>query len=60
MFEEFGMIEIIDGATTIPKWEKHQNIDGLERLGNKLGNVLLVIDKTKSTNYRRATTRFRL
>ena len=32
MFEEFGMIEIIDGAITIPKWEKHQNIDGLEKI----------------------------
>ena len=27
-----GMIEIIDGAITIPKWEKHQNIDGLEKI----------------------------
>ena len=26
MFEEFGMIEIIDGAITIPNGEKHQNI----------------------------------
>lgn len=50
MFEEFGMIEIIDGAITIPKWEKHQNIDGIERLENKQGNVLLAIDKNKSTN----------
>ena len=32
MFEEFSMIEIIDGAITIPKWEKHQNIDGLEKI----------------------------
>ena len=32
LFEEFGMIEIIDGAITIPKWEKHQNIDGLEKI----------------------------
>lgn len=32
LFEEYGMIEIIDGAICIPKWEKHQNIDGLERI----------------------------
>ena len=32
MFEEFGMIEIIDGAITIPKWEEHENIDGLEKI----------------------------
>ena len=31
-FEEFGMIEIIDGVITIPNWEKHQNIDSLEKI----------------------------
>lgn len=30
-FEQFGMIAFVDGAVTIPKWEKHQNIDGLEK-----------------------------
>ena len=29
-FEEFGMIEIIDGVITIPNWGKHQNLDQLE------------------------------
>ena len=29
-FEEFGMIEIIDGAVTIPNWGKHQNLDKIE------------------------------
>ena len=29
-FEEFGMIEIIDDAVTIPNWGKHQNIDSIE------------------------------
>ena len=24
-FEQFGMVEIIDGVITIPNWEKHQN-----------------------------------
>ncbi len=31
-FENFGMIEIIDDVITIPNWEKHQNIDGLEKI----------------------------
>ena len=29
-FEEFGMIEIIDGVITIPNWGKHQNLEQLE------------------------------
>ena len=29
-FQQFGMIEIIDGVITIPNWEKHQNLDKLE------------------------------
>ena len=32
VFEQYGMIEIVDGAITIPNWEKHQNIDKLEKL----------------------------
>lgn len=31
VFEQYGMIEIIDGTITIPNWEKHQNLDALER-----------------------------
>ena len=29
-FEQFGMIQIIDGVITIPNWGKHQNLDQLE------------------------------
>ena len=29
-FEQFGMIEVIDGVITIPNWGKHQNLDQLE------------------------------
>ena len=29
-FEQFGMIEIIDGVITIPNWGKHQTLDQLE------------------------------
>ena len=30
-FEQFGMIEVVDGVITIPNWCKHQNLDALER-----------------------------
>jgi predicted phage replisome organizer len=29
-FEQFGMIEIIDGVITIPNWGKHQNLEQME------------------------------
>ena len=29
-FEDFGMIEIINGTVTIPNWGKHQNFDKIE------------------------------
>ena len=31
-FSQFGMVELIDGVITIPNWEKHQNIDQLEKI----------------------------
>lgn len=31
-FERFGMIEIVNDTITIPNWEKHQNIEGMERI----------------------------
>ena len=31
-FEQFGMIEIIQGVITIPNWGKHQNLEGIERV----------------------------
>lgn len=30
-FEQFGMIEIVDGVITIPKWNKHQTLDSYEK-----------------------------
>ena len=30
IFESFGMIEIVEGAITIPNWSKHQNMDAIE------------------------------
>ena len=31
-FEKFGMVEKIDGVIMLPNWEKHQNIDGMEKI----------------------------
>lgn len=31
-FESFGMVEIINNAYTIPNWEKHQNVEGMEKI----------------------------
>lgn len=31
-FEQFGMVEILNGAICIPNWGKHQNIDGIEKV----------------------------
>lgn len=30
-FEEFGMVEIVDGVITIPNWGKHQTLDAYEK-----------------------------
>jgi predicted phage replisome organizer len=30
-FEDFGMIEIIDGVVAIPNWNKHQTLDAYEK-----------------------------
>ena len=30
-FEQFGMIELIDGVITIPNWNKHQTLDAYEK-----------------------------
>jgi predicted phage replisome organizer len=31
-FEAFGMIEIVDDVIMLSNWEKHQNIDGMEKI----------------------------
>ncbi len=30
-FEQFGMVEIVDGVITIPNWNKHQTLDAYEK-----------------------------
>ncbi len=38
VFEQFGMVEIIDGVITLPNWEKHQNVDGMEKIKEQTRN----------------------
>ena len=40
IFEDFGMIEIIDGVITIPKWCKHQSLDRLEKRNEYMKNYM--------------------
>ena len=37
-FSRFGMIEIIDGVITIPNWEKHQQVEGLDKIREQTRN----------------------
>ncbi|KXT90770.1 phage replisome organizer N-terminal domain-containing protein [Streptococcus mitis] len=38
IFERFGMIEVIEGVITLPNWEKHQNVDGMEKIKEQTRN----------------------
>jgi uncharacterized phage protein (TIGR02220 family)/predicted phage replisome organizer len=39
-FEQFGMIEIIDGVITIPNWGKHQSLDQMENRKEFMRNYM--------------------
>lgn len=39
-FEEFGMIELIDGVITIPNWGKHQSLDQMENKKQYMRNYM--------------------
>ena len=39
-FEQFGMIELIDGVITIPNWGKHQNLDQLQTKKEYMKNYM--------------------
>ena len=39
-FEQFGMIEVIDGVITIPNWGKHQSLDQLESKKEYMRNYM--------------------
>lgn len=46
LFEEYGMIEIIEDVITIPNWSKHQSLNSLESKREK--------DRTRQAQYRAA------
>lgn len=39
-FQQFGMVEIIDGVITIPNWGKHQSLDQLESKKEYMRNYM--------------------
>lgn len=39
-FEQFQMVEIVDGVITIPNWGKHQNLDQLESKKEYMRNYM--------------------
>ena len=39
-FEQFGMVELVDGVITIPNWGKHQNLDQLESKKEYMRNYM--------------------
>jgi uncharacterized phage protein (TIGR02220 family)/predicted phage replisome organizer len=39
-FEQFGMIEVVDGVITIPNWGKHQSLDQLESKKEYMRNYM--------------------
>jgi predicted phage replisome organizer len=39
-FEQFGMIELIDGVITIPNWGKHQSLDQMESKKQYMRNYM--------------------
>lgn len=45
VFENFGMVEKIDGVIMLPNWEKHQNIDGMEKIKEQ--------NRNRSARYRK-------
>lgn len=49
IFEEYGMIAVIDGIITIPNWEKHQNTEKLNKIREQT--------KKRVTEYRKNALR---
>ena len=39
-FEEFGMIEVVNEAVTIPNWSKHQTLDQIENRNEYMKNYM--------------------
>ena len=40
VFEQYGMVEIINNVVTIPNWSKHQNFDKLEKKTEYMKNYM--------------------
>lgn len=40
VFEQFGMVEIVNGVITIPNWGKHQSLDRLEERRDYMRNYM--------------------
>lgn len=67
-FEQFGMIAMIDGVITIPNWEKHQNIEKLEkireqtreRVARHREKQIEITDVTQNVTLRNATDKIRI
>lgn len=57
-FEQFGMVEIIDGVITIPNWDKHQSLDAYERKkerdrlyqAERRANQKAIVEKSSDTS----------
>ena len=53
VFENFGMIEIVDGVITIPNWGKHQNMDRIEAKNAYMRNYMQNYrEKQKALTYK--------
>lgn len=53
VFEDFGMIEIVDGVITIPNWGKHQNMDRIEAKNAYMRNYMQNYrEKQKALTYK--------
>ena len=64
-FEQFGMIEIVDGVITIPNWGKHQTLDQIENKKAYMKNYMkeyrekqkALVGKTNSKTNSKANVR---
>ena len=58
-FQQYGMIDIIDGVVTIPNWNKHQTLDAYERKkerdriyqAERRANQKRLVEKSSDTSF---------
>ncbi|WP_306300508.1 phage replisome organizer N-terminal domain-containing protein [Streptococcus sp. O1] len=53
-FERFEMIEIVNGAITIPNWEKHQSVDQMDKVREQ-GRIRTARHRKKQKCWRMVT-----